>query len=314
MPDNNTTSILPPPHVEAIPINHIQGLTLGHQQEAEARPVDLAMEINTAEYLDSHASTGDEEIQSAQALPNMLISEIQDIFLQISRAFERSEARERQHQIFEQKFINLPHTVLLNADFSVLLILYLVSLASSSMYSGAGAAMLANQFHSYKIQEAVWAVLIGSSILCPFGIYGAQQYAQIESPALRYRDAVFLRNLAQGFLIPSVGYYILKCCHDVEMTIWQHIAALWLGAGTLFLPFGALEIGVMYLCNREYLHQVESNDDDAHRADDLISEHGATQLSRHTTHDQPALSDIATYRDQIESGQLAESEAIRCIV
>ena len=39
------------------------------------------------------------------------------------------------------------------------------------MYSGAGAAMLKSLFHSYNVQEAVWAVLIGSAIWSPVIIF-----------------------------------------------------------------------------------------------------------------------------------------------
>ncbi|MAV28394.1 MAG: hypothetical protein CMF43_01140 [Legionellales bacterium] len=305
-----------PPYAEVIQVNHIQESTLADQQAVHASPVELATQINDAEYLNSHESTGDDEIQNAQAIPDPLVSEIRDICLQLRRVFEQSEARERQHRIFEEKFINLHRTVFANADLSILLIFYLASLANGSMCSGAGAAMLENQFHSYKVQEAVWVVLIGSSILCPFIIYGTRYYAQMESPPLRYRDAAFLSNLAQGFLIPNVGYQILKYCYNVEMTIWQHIAALWLGGGTLFLPLSALEIGVMYMCNREYLHRVEAHDDGAHRADDLISEHGAAHTSRHITNDQHGLSNIVSDEEQTASDpdQLVESEAIRCIL
>ena len=189
------------------------------------------------------------------------------------------------------------------------------------MYSGAGAAMLKSLFHSYNVQEAVWAVLIGSAIWSPVIIFFDYIIAQLETmrrpqDGTVSQDGHILSCLFQGMVIPPVGWAILKSYYDVEMTVFQHAAALWLGSGTLFLPLGVLQLGVMYLYNREYSHQVEDNDDGALRADALNSQLSAAHTSQRITNDQLNLSNIVSDGEKTASDpdQLVESEAIRCIL
>ena len=307
MSENRTT----PSYAEVIQINRTQESTLGHQQEVHACPVELATQINDAEYLNSHEPTGDDEIQNAQLVGGIGII---SLLRQISPVFQQSESRERRHRTFQEKLINLRNTVVADATLPILLIFYLSRLLNSAMYSGAGAAMLKSLFHSYNVQEAVWAVLIGSAIWSPVIIFFDYIIVQLETE--RHPDRHMVSWLFQGIVIPPVGWAILKSYYDVEMTVFQHAAALWLGSGTLFLPLGVLELGAMYLYNREYSHQVEDNDDGALRADALSSQLSAAHTSQRITNDQLNLSNIVSDGEKTASDpdQLVESEAIRCIL